>query len=262
MFEYFGYGSNLNLASLRAKGVVPLSSRRGVLPGWQLRFSVRHWFRHEGGVGNIRPTASATDRVLGVVHRCEDEHLAMLDQMEAYGIGYDRIEVTVETEDGPVRAFTYVGLPAYVDDTLLPSRRYLNIVLAGAVSSGLEPAYVDWLRSHPVVAAREYPPFDPPPGAAPVFDAASLAAHPDYTALCGAVFDTTGSRTELITLNRLFAGRDATLFHLRRLDGSDGTESLEDLQAGRLTEAAKRYLNAYLHEYAAEFRYVGRYSYD
>lgn len=57
MITYFGYGSNINLISLRAKGVVPLSSLRGTLKGWKLAFNVQHWFRHEGGVGNIIPTS-------------------------------------------------------------------------------------------------------------------------------------------------------------------------------------------------------------
>ena len=52
MFHYFGYGSNINLISLKAKGVEPTSSEWGMIPGWRLRFNVQHWFRHEGGVGN------------------------------------------------------------------------------------------------------------------------------------------------------------------------------------------------------------------
>ena len=52
------------------------------------------------------------------------------------------------------------------------------------------------------------------------------------------------------------------LFHLRRHDTSDGTETLDDLHEGRITESAREYLNTYLHEYATEFRYIGRYTHD
>ena len=35
-FWYFGYGSNMNLTALRAKGVQALASCRAELPGWRL----------------------------------------------------------------------------------------------------------------------------------------------------------------------------------------------------------------------------------
>ena len=57
-------------------------------------------------------------------------------------------------------------------------------------------------------------------------------------------------------------GKDMTLFHLKRLDTSDGSETLADIKHGHITEPGRKYLNAYLHEYDAEFRYVGRYVYD
>jgi sulfite reductase (NADPH) flavoprotein alpha-component len=49
MIYYFGYGSNMNLISLRAKGVEPQRSQHAILRGWRLRFNVQHFFRHEGG---------------------------------------------------------------------------------------------------------------------------------------------------------------------------------------------------------------------
>lgn len=259
MFRYFGYGSNLSLVSLRAKGVEPLESSPATLSGWALRFNVRHWFRHEGGMGNVVRTGRSDDRVLGLVHRCHDAHLAPLDAVEAYGWRYDRIEVEVETAQGPVRALTYVGMPAALDDTCLPTRRYLNIILAGAEAAGLDAGYIARLRAHPLAPARDYPPFSPPPGPAPDITRGALAAHPEYTALAGAVFDMSAARGDLTSLIPLFGGKDMTLFHVRRLDTSDGTETLDDVRAGRLSDAARQYLNAYLHEYAAEFRYVGRY---
>src|SRR5947209_4622021 len=71
VFLYFGYGSNLHVPALRAKGVRPVASVRGRLRGWRLAFDVRHWFPHEGGMGNIRRTDDVSDEVQGVVHACE-----------------------------------------------------------------------------------------------------------------------------------------------------------------------------------------------
>ncbi len=262
VFYYFGYGSNLNLTSLRAKGVEPVSSERATLHGWTLLFNVHHWFRHEGGVGNIRPSDNPADHVQGLVHLCEDEHLPLLDAVESYGVGYDRIAVEPRTARGPMRALTYVGLPAYLDERCLPTQRYVNILVRGAISAGLDAAYIEKLRQHPVYPEKDYPPFQHPNGPTPVFNRESLARYPLYTALGGAVFDMTDARRDLHCLHDFFGGKDMTLFHLRRLDTSDGSETIDDIKRGRISEAGGKYLNAYLNEYDAEFRYVGRYVYD
>ncbi len=262
MFYYFGYGSNMNLTSLRVKGVEPRSSEPAALHGWRLLFNVHHWFRHEGGVGNIHPSDSPADQVQGLVHLCEDEHLPLLDAVESYGVGYDRIEVELRTTGGFRRALTYIGLPSYLDNRCLPTQRYLNILVKGAISAGLDAAYIEKLRQHPVHPEKDYPPFQHPPGHASVFNRDTLTRYPLYTALAGAVFDMTDARRDLHCLRDLFGGKDMTLFHLKRLDTSDGSETLEDVKSGRISAAGRNYLNAYLHEYDAEFRYVGRYVYD
>ena len=261
MFRYFGFGSNLNMTSLRAKGVEPLAARRAVLSGWRLRFNVQHFFRNEGGVGNIEPSPLPDDRVLGVLYDCPDTALAPLDATEACGHGYDRILVDVDADGEQVPAFTYIGTPAFINDDCLPSRRYLNLLIDGARQAGLDSGYVDKLVAQPVHQIEDYPPFVPPPGDHPVFDAISLARHPLYTALYGSVFDMSQARPLHEYLKGFFGGRDMTLFHLKRLDSSDGNESMDDIRHGRLNHAQRRYLNDYLNEYAREYRYVGRFDY-
>jgi len=262
VFWYFGYGSNLDLTSLRAKGVEPRASERAALRGWRLRFNVHHFFRHEGGVGNIEPSGDPSNVVWGVVHLCEEEHLALLDAAEAYGHGYDRVEVPVHTDRGERRALAYVGMASFIDEGCRPTQRYLNILLKGAAAAGFDPAYVEALRRHPVHPKRPVAPFVPPPGDFPSFTAATLGGHPLYTALAGAVFDMSGARWQHSFLHGLFGGKDMTLFHLKRLDASDGSETLEDIRHDRLSPAQRQYLNEYLHEYSAEYVYVGRYLYD
>lgn len=261
MFNYFGYGSNINLVSLRAKGVEPSSSQRAILRGWKLRFNVQHWFRHEGGVGNIQQTNDPHDVVEGMFHVCEDAHLAMLDAVESYGVGYDRTEVRLETENGPVSAITYIGLPGYLNEGCLPTRRYLNIITKGALAAGLSPAYIEMLSDHPTHPEPDYPPFDAPEGDWPVFDELSLKEHPNLTAIFGAVFDMNTAASRLDCLKDLFGGKDMTLFHLKRHDSSTGQETLEDILTGHIAPTGKAYLNAYLHEYAWEFTYAGRFIY-
>jgi sulfite reductase (NADPH) flavoprotein alpha-component len=262
MFRYFGYGSNMNITSLRAKGVEPLSSQGAVLYGWRLRFNVQHFFRHEGGVGNIEPSQASGERVLGVLYDCPEEALPSLDAMEAYGHGYARITIEVELESQRTSALTYVGMPAFIDNTCRPSRRYLNLLIDGARQAGLDQNYVQMLMGQAVHQADESPPFLPPPGDYPVFSVTSLANHPRYTALYGAVFDISDARPLHDYLKGFFGGRDMTLFHLKRLDSSDGSESMDNIRKGRLNEAQQRYLNGYLTEYAREYRYVGKIDYS
>lgn len=262
MFRYFGFGSNMNITSLRAKGVEPLRSRRAILHGWRLRFNVQHFFRHEGGVGNIERSDNPDDRVLGVLHDCPDEALPPLDAVEAFGHGYDRIVVEVESEGEPIPAYTYVGMPQFIDDSCLPCRRYLDIVVEGARQSGLDSGYVRGLMEHPLLQPEEYPPYQPPSGDYPLFNERSLARCPLYTALYGSVFDMSQARPLHEYLKSFYGGRDMTLFHLKRLNGSDGNESMDDIRQGRLNKAQWHYLNSYLNEYAREYRYVGRFDYN
>lgn len=268
MLQYFGFGSNMSLLSLRAKGVEPRTSRRAVLRGWRLRFNVQHFFRHEGGVGNIEHTGNPNDRVLGVLHECPEEALALLDQAEAFGHGYDRIQVAVQAGDHCERdnpnliAITYVGMPEFIDDSCLPSQRYLNIILHGGREAGLDDDYLQELASQPMHTNEDYPLFTPPPGDYPTFDRESLAEQPLHTALYGAVFNMSAARPLHTFMKGFLGGRDMTLFHLRRLDSSKIDESIDDVRYGRLSQAQKKYLNAYLHEYAREYLYAGSYNYD
>ena len=255
---YFGFGSNMQISSLRAKGVEPHRSEQAALRGWRLRFNVQHFFRHEGGVGNVEPSDDPNDVVLGVVHLCEEAHLPSLDGAEAFGHGYDRRQVVVHTASGPVEAVTYVGMSSFINDACLPAARYLNILVAGAKNAGIDPDYVARLRDHPVHQKKPYPPFVHPPGDWPVIDARALAEKPLWTALDGGVFDMSGARPQHEFLKGYFGGRDMTLFHLKRMDTTDGKECWEDILAGRLSPGQRAYLDEYLHEYSSEYVYVAR----
>ena len=211
-FWYFGYGSNMNLTALKAKGVTAQASCRAELPGWRLRFNVEHFFLHEGGVGNIEPSSDPEDRVCGVLHHCDDEALAPLDATEACGHGYHRIEVTVHTDAGPRTALTYVGDAGFINDACLPTQRYLNIVLRGAEGAGLPSDYVDALRQQAVMRASTVAPFMPPPGKWPVLDPTGLDAPGPLTALAGHVFDMAVARPRHEYLKGFFGGQGHDLF--------------------------------------------------
>ncbi len=261
MIAYFAYGSNMDALSLRAKGATTAGSRPAVLHGWRLVFDVEHFFRHDGGMGNIARTGCPADRTPGVLHLCADADLAALDRAEAYGVGYDRIEVEVATGQGPVRALTYVGMPAFLNAACLPTRRYRNILVRGARAAGLDADHVAWLESMPVMPPSETGPYLPPTPPGPTLRWADLARPGPLTALDGAVFSMARARPRHEYLKTWFAGRDATLFLLRRLDTSDGAETMRDVVSGRLRPDQRACLDAYLHAFADEYDYVGRLDY-
>jgi sulfite reductase alpha subunit-like flavoprotein/gamma-glutamylcyclotransferase (GGCT)/AIG2-like uncharacterized protein YtfP len=261
MFYYFGYGSNLSVISLRAKGVDPLSSEPARLEGWKLVFNIPDFFLIEGGTGNIVP-GSDTDVVHGALHGCRARDVAKLDQLEAVGVTYRRVETTVTAYSGRrVRAYVYVGLSEILDDLCLPSQRYRNILVQGATDMRLDARYIAELRAMPTCPNPSLPPFARPPTAERVFTLPELACSPDLTALGGIVFDMSKARARHSYLRGLLGGKDATLLFMRRMDTSDGSETIEGITAGNLTDAQRSFVNGYLHEFAREYSVVGRLDY-
>jgi sulfite reductase (NADPH) flavoprotein alpha-component len=232
-----------------------------MLEGWGITFNIPDFFAIEGGTGNIEPVEG--DSVHGVLHACRDQDLGVLDDLEAVNISYRRIEATVRTYSGRrVRAYVYVGIDAITDDSCLPSSRYRNILVLGALEMKLDRSYVERLRQVPICAPPEYGPFSFPDEGDPEFTLETLARHHTYTGLAGAVFDMSTARPRHRYLRQLLGGRDVTVFFLKRMDVSDGSERLDDVIQDRLTQAQRLYLNDYLHEFAREYRYVGRMRYE
>ena len=261
MIYYFGYGSNMNITSLKAKGVEPSFSDPAVLKNWQLVFNVCDFFRIEGGTGNI--CRAAGEEVHGVVHSCHEDSLRRLDELEAYGITYERIEVEVVSynEGQHYKAFAYTGLPEKLKDGLQPSHRYLNIMIEGARKMDLEDDYINKLKRTEVRPAPSYGPFIFPEKNLKVFSTLELASLPHHTALAGAVFDMQNAREEHAYLKKFFSGKDMTIFFLKRMDISSGEETLQHATEVGLSNLQKRYLNAYLHEFKREYKLIGRMNY-
>ncbi len=129
--KYFAYGSNCNPAIMRNKQVNFSSSERAVLLGYRLRFNkraLRPALPEQVGFANIVPEAKAS--VEGILYEIDDRHLGRLDESERFPDHYDRIQVTVKGKNGPCECFTYQAVPGVVAEGLVPSRNYLNHILA------------------------------------------------------------------------------------------------------------------------------------
>lgn len=132
MPKYFAYGSNCNPDVLEKKGVAFTSRRQAVLPGYRLLFnkkSLRERLPDSIGFPNINECPDGS--VEGILYDFPDEHLSALDESERSPDHYGRIEVVVKTDSGTESCWTYKAQPQMVADGLVPSRNYLNHILAG-----------------------------------------------------------------------------------------------------------------------------------
>lgn len=129
--NYFAYGSNCNPAVMKRKGVEYSSRRRAVLRGFRLLFNkkaYRESLPDTIGFANINEDPEGV--VEGVLYDICDEHLDLLDKSERFPDHYGRIHVVVETDAGPTECFAYQARPDKLATGLVPSRNYLDHILA------------------------------------------------------------------------------------------------------------------------------------
>jgi gamma-glutamylcyclotransferase (GGCT)/AIG2-like uncharacterized protein YtfP len=123
----------VNPAIMRRKKLDYTSRRRATLRGYGLRFnkkSGREKLPVTIGFANV--IESAAEAVEGVLYELPDELLPRLDEVERSPEHYARIEVRVDTEAGPCDALTYSAQPAQIAEGLIPSRNYVNHILAAS----------------------------------------------------------------------------------------------------------------------------------
>ncbi len=149
---YFAYGSNMQPATFAGRrGIVAHAAVAARLPGWQLLFDKPPLLPVGHGMANVVEAPDA--HVLGVAYAIGADDLAHVDLTEGVLIGnYRRVVVTVTPLDGRtdvLDAFTLTSDRR--DPSLLPSRRYLTLLIEGAEAHGLPADYVAWLRERPVV---------------------------------------------------------------------------------------------------------------
>ena len=146
---YFAYGSNMQSATLRGRrGVAPRSAVPAGLAGWRLVLDKPTIIATGQSVANVVPDATA--EVLGVLYEVTAEDWAHLELTEGVGFGnYQTADVSVvplgASEAIVARTFTSPRR----DPALRPSRRYLELVIAGAEEHGLPPEWIAALRAIP-----------------------------------------------------------------------------------------------------------------
>jgi hypothetical protein len=149
---YFAYGSNMQPATFAGRrGIVAARTVPARLPGWQLVFDKPPLLPMGQGMGNVVVVPGA--EVIGVAYAIGPDDLAHVDLTEGVLIeNYRRVAVEVVPLDGstPFEAWTLTSDRR--DATLLPSARYMALLIDGAEHHGLPAEYVAWLRARPAVA--------------------------------------------------------------------------------------------------------------
>jgi len=155
--RYFAYGSNMQSHTLRSRRTIePASAIAARAFGWRLVLDKPSIMIAEEGMANI--VADSGSEVCGVLYDITEDDLVHLDLTEGVLIGnYARVEIAVRplaettgtiVED--IRAFTFVS--EHRREGILPSLRYMQLLVEGALEHGLPPSYVKWLQGLPARA--------------------------------------------------------------------------------------------------------------
>ena len=117
---------------MEQKGIHFTARQRAVLRGYRLLFnkrSLRESLPEAIGFANIEQDQGGT--VEGILYDLGVDGLERLDESERHPTHYGRIRVVVEADSGREECWTYKAHPEVVSDGLVPSRNYINHILAG-----------------------------------------------------------------------------------------------------------------------------------
>jgi gamma-glutamylcyclotransferase len=147
---YFAYGSNMQRATLCGRrGITFRRATAARVTGWRLVFDKPPLLPIGEAFANIIPEDGG--EVLGVAYELPAAALHTIDLTEGVLIGnYQRCTVPVVSlldHDAPFEAFTLTSDRR--DPGLLPSTRYMALLIEGAVEHALPAAYIDFLRAVP-----------------------------------------------------------------------------------------------------------------
>lgn len=138
MKSYLAYGSNLHpvrlqlrIASVKSRGIICLS-------GYKLVFN------KIGVDGSAKCNIIKEDKSVAycAVYEVTEMQIYSLDEFESSGRGYEKLRVTCRLDDRSEDCFTYIAMPEYIDDHLLPFDWYKEMVVVGARYHRLPIEYI------------------------------------------------------------------------------------------------------------------------
>ncbi|OAF70532.1 KCa2.1 [Intoshia linei] len=142
----FGYGSNMDIESvMHGKHANVIESRPSILNEWKITFNLV-------GIDHVEPAYACinkgdkSDVVHGVSFCMTLDSMKEMDETES---GYVKEMVDLFDYDGnKLRGFVYVLKPGInLSETVLPSKRYINLMIRAAEKSELKSEYIDKLKA-------------------------------------------------------------------------------------------------------------------
>lgn len=127
----------MNPERVTARGLQFRQAIAGWLPGFQVQFNKQSRDHPECGHANLVVAAGGSTyghagRAEGVLYELSsDSMIFRMDPFERAPINYSREQILVCSANGPIATWTYFATPALLRDNLLPSRVYLDHLLAG-----------------------------------------------------------------------------------------------------------------------------------
>ena len=163
-YNYFAYGSNICLATMRdLRQIKPLASAPAILPKHSLRFNIPGIPLIEPSWASVEPSDDVS-AMHGVVYKLSSQDFVKVCESEGVPFGYvlhrcnpvlyigdgERAGADALSSKGPGRkcfAYTLRAPPALRRNRdVPPSRAYLNVILRGAKEYKLDADYIRYLE--------------------------------------------------------------------------------------------------------------------
>lgn len=178
---YFAFGSNMNDVTLARRKVryclfinssftlqlysyfdSPIERVRCKLYDWKLAYNLRGFPFLEPSFANIEP--SVGDIVHGVCHRITIQEWEGIKATEGGGgiieEGYHTKELEVESYEGDIIKAVTLSVKSpkvkHLKKKHYPSRRYLDLIVNGAIAHELDEDYIKWLKAHRAYNVEEH----------------------------------------------------------------------------------------------------------
>jgi len=139
---YFAYGSNMSSKRL----IKRIASAKPLIEASVENYNLKFNKISKDGTGKAN-LIKADGVVIGVIFEMNQDDIIKLDNIEK---GYSRVLVNVQGVDGKsYEAVTYIS--DQINDTLKPSKEYLQYIIDGASEHQLPEYYSKYLQSTEVI---------------------------------------------------------------------------------------------------------------
>jgi len=246
------------------KSVSVYSAQPVKLPGYRLLFNLRTSSLLEPSYANIEKDEAST--IHGVLYCMSGKDMIQMDSMEGGGRSYVRTEVLSVTYDGHwMRCYAYICSPNNIAQLKLenfpPSKRYLDVLIAGAKYYKLDSNYILYLENHPFtpypeinltetqrddIELNEYSVEDLKQWKWPEED--NNPSRRCIISIKGILFDFTDSDYLPLHIRKKWSGCDLTLFAAGRVFSKQNGEKLPKT-IEEMCEDQKKYINATIADY-------------